>query len=374
MHAAAASPTPAPGSRQLALLPAAAAASDPLQDLCFLPPRDHFQPALHALYDVHAESRTRELNLGSCRDYTQAGENVRATLPGLGDAALILDCQNLAERFQEVGSAFDLKTILTSIRPDLLTTGARILRGFDKLDDTVRDQVRLCKLRGTDRDLRGVNFTHTEVKQSAKAFEIMAEPELRAQEENNAWSELMVFKRQKEREASASEERVAELEGVLARAQSELDAERRKRDALVAAKNGLLVGARQIRTLGHPVTHSRLKRARETTFGMLTEPILKASKKQAGKTCSGTQRDKGILLAMGIEPDTLASELRFDQVAHGFLSLAQGNAQAQAFAAANTFAAQSPEQLLAIGVHSIAALEAQIVQIKAIQAAATDEQ
>ena len=333
------------------------ARANPLEGLEPMPPREGLLAAVQPLWDVMDQHRRKELSLESCDDYTKAGEAARDALSNDGDAELVTMVKRTAERFTKVGHGFDMATAVWAVRPDLLAHGPPLRRGFEKLDNDVRDQL-------TAQGLLGYNFTHTEVKQGAKAVALMSEPELRAKSETNALNKVRVFKALKTQEAAASDRLVDSHRNQVEIWQAKLDAEAARGDSLRGEVQGIWESALEVRRVHQPVVESRRKRASEMTYGLLLQPNKKAAHQAAGKSSPGTQRDRGLLVAMQLDNESIVSDVRFDRVVNGFLGLAKGNVQAQTLAAVNTMANQSVAQLKAVGKAGIDALKAQLAKVE----------
>ena len=332
----------APAVGQLVVVPAPA---DPLVGLAPMPPREGLAPIVQPYWDVMEKNRRHELSLESSTDYTKAGEDARDALSYDGDTELVATVKKMADRLDRVGHGYKLGAALRDTRADLLVYTGPIRRGADKLEDDVRDELHA-------KGYVGLNFTHTEVKQSGKAASLMAEPELRDKSEQNALNKVRQFRAGKLQEAAASDNLRDGHGRQVAEWRAKLDAEAQRGDALRSEADNVWSGAMDVRKAGKPVAESRRKRASEMTYGLLLQPNKKADHKAAGKSWSpGTQRDRGLLATMQLDNESIVSDLRFDRVANGFINIAKGNALAQTIAAANTLratAATAPSSLASL--------------------------
>ena len=309
-------------------------ANDPLKDLQPMPSREDVVEPVQVLWDVLHKNRRRELGLERLDDYTQLGEEMRAALSNVGDRDLVRMIHNLCNRLAQVNHPLDLRRELEMAgRKDLLEYQGTIRKGADVIDDDVRQM-----MKSAPHHLVGNNYTHTEVKQGAQVLDLVADPQIRKQEELNALDNVRVFEAEKRRQANAHTGLITRLNAEIAKlVQQKAECMQRVKDLSEEGKDAL----RQAEELqqGHkPIHLSRLKRARETALGLLTQPNKRAAHAAAGKTLPGTPRDTGLHMALGIDFSSDPSEIKFNRVANGFLHTATGNRLAQHVAAVNTLA------------------------------------
>jgi len=309
-------------------------ANDPLKDLEPMPSREDVVKPVQVLWDVLHKNRRRELGLERLDDYTQIGEEMRAALSNVGDRDLVRMINNLCNRLAQVNHPLDLRRELEKAgRKDLLEYQGTIRKGADVIDDDVRQM-----MKSAPHHLTGNNFTHTEVKQGAQVLDLVADPQIRKLEELNALDEVRVFEAEKRRQADAYSSHITRLDAEIAKLTQE------KRECVQEAEHLDKQGKVALRQAGElqqghkPIHLSRLKRARETALGLLTQPNKRAAHAAAGKTLPGTPRDAGLHMALGIDTSSEPSEIKFNRVANGFLHTATGNRLAQHVAAVNTLA------------------------------------
>ena len=310
------------------------AAHDPLRDLEPMMPREDVAEAVQALWDILNRNRRDELGQERLDDYTKTGEEMRAALSSVGDRDLCRQINDLANRLTQAGHPFDLRAQLEKVgRKDLLEFQGTIRKGADVLDDDVR-----TGMKSHPHNLVGNNFTHTEVKQGAQVLAIVADPQIRKQEENNAQDAVRVFSNEKQRESNALSECIANIDAEISTLSSKKRQHVQQKKDIDNEAFDALKQAETLQKQHKPIHLHRLKRARETGLGLLTQPNKRAAHQAAGKTMSGTQRDTGLHMALGIDSSSEPNELKFNRVATGFLHTATGNRLAQHLAAVNTLA------------------------------------
>lgn len=310
------------------------AAHDPLRDLEPMMPREDVAEPVQALWDVLNRNRRHELSHERLDDYTQMGEDTRVSLSNVGDRDLCRLLSDLCNRLAQVNHPFNLRAELEKVgRKDLLEFQGTIRKGADVIDDDVR-----AMMKSAPHSLVGNNFTHTEVKQGAHVLDMVADPQIRKQEELNALDAVRVFCAEEKRESNAHSACIARLDAEISRLSSE---KRKREEKIVELDKEVLEVYTQVETLkqGHkPIHLNRLKRAREMGLGLLTQPNKRAAHQAAGKALPGTPRDAGLHMALGIDHSSEPSEIKFSRVAIGFLHTAKGNRLAQHVAAVNTLA------------------------------------
>ena len=309
-------------------------ANDPLKDLEPMPDREDLVEPVQVLWDVLHKNRRHELDQERLEDYTQSGEDLRTALSNVGDRDLVHMIRNLCTRLKRVSHPLDLQRELVNAgRTDLLEYQGTIRKGADVIDDDVR-QI----MKSDPHNLVGNNFTHTEVKQGAQVLKIVADPQIRKQEELNALDKVRNFETEKRRQADANRHYVQHLDNEIAKLMQEKLEYVKKADDLGKEGEEALRQAEELQRGHKPVHLNRLKRARETALGLLTQPNKRAAQAAAGKTLTGTPRDTGLHMALGIDFSSEPSEIKFNRVANGFLHTAKGNLLAQHVAAMNTLA------------------------------------
>jgi len=307
---------------------------DPLSALEPMPSAEEVPEPCQKVYDIFLKNREHELSMPRNEDHTLKGERIRATLHNMGDRDLVQRVSALCDAYTQVGHSYDLRTdLLNAGREDLLEYQGPIQKGADVLDDHVRQ-----KMKSQPHNLRGRDFTHTEVKQNFKSLEIVSEYVLRNAEENNALEEVRRYEADQmqkadilDQRAKSTWERIKELEKEAA--QAEHDASKHRAEGAKA-----LDFVSKLQESHVPVKRSRMKRGRSMVLGLIAQPHKRAVAREEGKTAPGTQRDAGVYEAMQIGPNSTIHEVTHRRVYDGFMHAAKGNRLAQQLAAVNTLA------------------------------------
>jgi len=307
---------------------------DPLSALEPMPTADEVPEACQKSFDIFLKNRDHELSMPRDEDHTLKGERIRATLHSMGDKDLVQRVVALCDSYTQVGHSFDLRRdLLNAGREDLLEYQGPIQKGADVLDDNVRQ-----RMKSQPHNLRGRDFTHTEVKQNFKSLEILSESVLRNTEESNAVEEVRRYEAELMQKANILDQRavstwaqIKELEKEATQAEHEANQHR--------AEGAKVLGFVSRLQEGHaPVKRSRTKRGRSTVLGLITQPHKRAAAREEGKTAPGTQRDAGVYEAMHVGPNSTIHEVTHRRVYDGFMHAAKGNRLAQQLAAVNTLA------------------------------------
>ena len=303
--------------------------ASPVLALEALPPVESVPSGARPLYRT-IENADRSERSYAGADHVASGEHMRGELKGhnFGDKWLQSSVVAISKKLTDAGSDYNLKADLVQVgRPDLVEDRGVSEIGCDLLKGTTRKALQ-------DMGLKGLHFTHPEVKQLMRVYGELAGPDIFKGEVEKAETEARACIEGLDNDIESHnqtingydsqiikmEQDVAVLNAKIVALQRGKTTEVVKIEAAQALQNGTEQSCAELMRIAAPLFKAMIARSQATASGII-------GKSKKGST--QTHRDKGVVAALELNVKNWSpGDLTLSKAHRALLHTAQGNRDA----------------------------------------------